>query len=94
MKSKIRNFVYFFLFIMVVSYSFTQNQKRPELPSTLGLDQGFIEFDTPDFLVKIVKASQTLAALIPKEAGGFDFTPFDRLESRDSDGYYHLGDLT
>jgi len=79
---------------MVAAFSFSQKPKRPELPSTLGLDQGFIEFDTPDFLVKIVKASQTLAALLPKESDSFDFTPFDMLESRDSDGFHHLGDLT
>jgi len=94
MKNLSRSFGVFFLCFIVVSNSFTQKPKRPELPSTLGLDQGFVEFDTPDFLVKIVKASQTLAALIPKEADSFDFTPFDMLESRDSDGFHHLGDLT
>jgi hypothetical protein len=61
---------------------------------TLGLDQGFIELDTPDFNLKLVKASQTVAALAPKGAGGFDFTPSDQLTSRARDGYFHLGDLT
>jgi len=75
MKIFFRSFGVFFLCFIVVSLSFTQKPKRPELPSTLGLNQGFLEFDTPDFFVKIVKSSQTLAALIPKEAGGFDFTP-------------------
>lgn len=94
MKSLFRSFGVFFLCFLVVSLSFSQLQKRPKLPSTLGLDQGFIEFDTPDFLIKIVKTSQTLAALIPKETDSFDFIPFDMLESRDSDGFHHLGDLT
>ncbi len=94
MKSLVRFFGVFFLCFMVVSSIFAQKPKRPELPSTLGLNQGFIEFNTPDFLVKIVKSSQTLAALIPNGAGSFDFTPFDMLESRDSDGFFHLGDLT
>jgi hypothetical protein len=63
-------------------------------PPTLGLEQGYLAFDTPDFDIKLVKASQTLAALVPKNASGFDFTPADRLENRARDGYYHLGDLT
>ena len=64
------------------------------LPPTLGLDQGYLEFETPDFKVKLVKASQTIAALQPKGADGFDFTPADRLERRAANGYHHLGDLT
>src|SRR2546430_10580887 len=64
------------------------------LPPTLGLDQGYLEFDTPDFKLKLVKASQTVAALQPKGADGFDFTPADRLERRAANGYHHLGDLT
>src|SRR5881397_201014 len=64
------------------------------LPPTLGLDQGYLEFDTPDFKLRLVKASQTVAALQPKGAEGFDFTPGDRLERRAANGYHHLGDLT
>jgi len=58
------------------------------------LEQGYLEFDTPEFKLKIVKASQTIAALEPKGAGGFDFTPADRLERRAANGFHHLGDLT
>ncbi|HEX3101934.1 MAG TPA: DUF5695 domain-containing protein, partial [Pyrinomonadaceae bacterium] len=68
--------------------------KTPEIPSTLGLEQGLAEFDTPDFKIKLVNASQTLAALEPKGANGFDFTPADRLVPRSKDGFYHLGDIT
>src|SRR2546421_3786171 len=64
------------------------------LPPTLGLEHGYLEFDTPEFKVKLVKASQTIAALQPKGAEGFDFTPADRLERRAANGYHHLGDLT
>ena len=64
------------------------------LPPTLGLEQGYLEFDTPQFKVKLVKSSQTIAALQPKGAEGFDFTPGDRLERRAANGYHHLGDLT
>lgn len=63
-------------------------------PPTLGLDQGSIELDTPDFNLKLVKVSQTVAALEPKGADGFDFTPADQLEGRSTDGFHHLGDLT
>src|SRR5438128_8021846 len=57
-------------------------------------DQGTLNFDTPDFTLKLVKASQTIAALQPKGANGFDFTPADRLENRASDRFNSLGDLT
>ncbi|MGH9802176.1 MAG: DUF5695 domain-containing protein, partial [Blastocatellia bacterium] len=77
-----------------------QNQQgQPGRPAptptpTLGLEQGYLEFDTPDFTLKLVKASQTIATLQPKGGNGFDFTPADRLDKRASDGHYHLGDLT
>ena len=45
----------------------------PETPPTLGLDQGFIELETPEFNLKLVKASQTVAALEPK--GVKPYTP-------------------
>src|SRR5947207_8574903 len=64
------------------------------LPPTLGLEQGYLEFDTAEFKVKLVKASQTIASLQPKGGDGFDFTPADRLERRAANGYHHLGDLT
>ncbi len=60
---------------------------------TLGLDQGFVSFDTPALELKLVKASQTAAGLQPKGADGFDFTPSDWLERRAANGYHHLGDL-
>lgn len=74
-----------------------QNRRPEPTPTptpTLGLEQGYLEFDTPDFKLKLVKASQTIAALQPKGSQEFDFTPADRLERRASDGHQHLGDLT
>lgn len=71
-------------------------QQRPAPPPpTPGpmLEQGTQDFDTPDFTLTLVKASQTIAALKPKKAGGFDFTPGDLLIERSRDGYYHLGDI-
>jgi hypothetical protein len=87
-----------FVLLTVLAGHWTRAQnQRPDQsppPPTLGLDQGYLEFDTPDFRLKLVKASQTAAALQPKGANGFDFTPSDRLERRAANGYHHLGDLT
>ncbi|HWR36811.1 MAG TPA: DUF5695 domain-containing protein [Clostridia bacterium] len=71
-------------------------QDKPEAPPTPGpmLSQGIVDLDTPDFALKLVRSSQTLAALKPKaDAAGFDFAPGDILIERSKDGYYHLGDL-
>jgi hypothetical protein len=62
--------------------------------STLGLEQGTLDFETKDLTLKLVKASQTVAALQPKGAGGFDFTPADRLANRATDRFNSIGDLT
>ena len=55
---------------------------------------GVIEFDTPDFHVRLDKASQTLVALQPKGADGFDFIPSDQIPARSGNHFYYLGDLT
>ncbi|MGA8110037.1 MAG: DUF5695 domain-containing protein, partial [Acidobacteriaceae bacterium] len=57
------------------------------------LSEGIVTFDTPQFTLKLVRSSQTVAALLPKGANGFDFTPGDQLVERSGNGYYHLGDL-
>ena len=61
--------------------------------STLGIADVYQKFDTPDFKLKLVRASQTVAALSPNSDPYFDFTPGDRLEIRDKDSLYHLGDI-
>jgi hypothetical protein len=71
-----------------------RREKRRDAPPTLGLDQGIVELETPDFKVKLVRISQTVAALQPRGAVGFDFTPSDWLERRSSNGFHHLGDVT
>jgi hypothetical protein len=60
----------------------------------LAQDSGTLTFDTPEFVLKLVPSSQTVAALQPKGAGGFDFTPADRLDRRTADGFNAVGDLT
>ncbi|HKV29250.1 MAG TPA: DUF5695 domain-containing protein [Candidatus Acidoferrales bacterium] len=69
--------------------------RRVQGPPTPGpmLEQGIINLDTPEFELSLVRSSQTVAALKPKGADGFDFTPGDLLVSRSHNGYYHLGDL-
>lgn len=57
------------------------------------LSQGIVSFSTPEFELSLVRSSQTIAALKPKNADGFDFTPGDLLDQRSQNGYYHLGDL-
>jgi hypothetical protein len=58
------------------------------------LDQGIQDYETPNFTLSLVRSSQTVAALKPKGADGFDFTPGDLLVARSQNGYFHLGDLT
>jgi hypothetical protein len=72
--------------------SSAQTQPPPP-PATLGLEHGYLDLDTPDFKLRLVKASQMIAALEPKSAPGLDFTPADRLSQREADRYHHLGDL-
>jgi hypothetical protein len=62
-------------------------------PSTLNLDKGFLTFNTPAFRLKLVKASQTVAALEPNTEKDFDYTPAARLAQRSSNGMFHLGDI-
>ncbi|HTZ84081.1 MAG TPA: DUF5695 domain-containing protein [Candidatus Acidoferrales bacterium] len=68
-------------------------EKKAPLPGPM-LDQGTADYDTPDFTLSLVKSSQTVAALKPKGANGFDFTPGDLLPVRSQNGYFHLGDIT
>jgi len=57
------------------------------------LQGGIDHLQTLDFHLDLVRSSQTIAALKPKGANGFDFTPGDWLVRRSTDGYYHLGDI-
>jgi hypothetical protein len=69
-----------------------QQKKEPPTPGPM-LEQGYLDLDTPAFSLRLVGSSQTAAALKPKGAGDFDFTPGDLLVERSKDGYYHLGDI-
>jgi len=93
---------YIFAAMLVLSSAFTfesdiaaqsQPEKKPPVPGPM-LSQGMIELDTPDFHLSLVRSSQTVAALKPKGADSFDFTPGDLLVERSQDGFMHLGDIT
>lgn len=94
MKQLLRS-TFFFVSVLLLFPCFSNFAQTPSpTPTpTLGLEQGFTEIDTPQFSLKLVKSSQTVAALLPKGGNGFDFTPSDLLEKRASNGFYHLGDL-
>lgn len=70
----------------------SQHQKEAPTPGPM-LEQGYLDLDTPAFSLRLVRSSQTVAALKPKRAVDFDFTPGDLLIARSKDGYYHLGDI-
>lgn len=70
-----------------------KQQKPPAKPGPM-LYLGTQQFETPEFQLTLVKSSQTVAALKPKGAGDFDFTPGDLLIDRSQNGYFHLGDVT
>jgi hypothetical protein len=70
-----------------------EKEKQPPTPGPM-LAQGTEDFDTPDLTLTLVRSSQTVAALKPKSAGDFDFTPGDLLIARSQNGYFHLGDIT
>ena len=71
----------------------SEKKKASATPGPM-LSEGMIDLDTPEFALTLVRSSQTVAALKPKGAEGFDFTPGDLLIPRSYDGYFHLGDIT
>jgi len=87
--------VFAVLFGSVAVWVATAQQEQKKEPPTPGpmLEQGYLDLDTPAFSLRLVRSSQTVAALKPKGAGDFDFAPGDLLVERSKDGYYHLGDI-
>lgn len=88
----------FLLLLLLALHSpvFSQTRPRPPQPPPAPgpmLKEGTVDFDTPDFALSLVRSSQTVAALKPKVAKDFDFTPGDILVPRSEDGYHHLGDI-
>jgi len=84
-----------FILPVVFATGFSQNakEKKPPVPGPM-LEQGIVNYETPEFTLSLVLSSQTVAALKPKGSDGFDFTPGDLLVARSQNGYFHLGDIT
>src|SRR6476659_10343084 len=64
-----------------------------QVQSNSAKNDNYIQFETPDFELKLSRSSQTAVGLMPKGSGGFDFVPSDRLSKRTGNGFYELGDL-
>ena len=62
-------------------------------PSSLNVDEGKKEFSTSLLKFELLNSSQTIASLKANDGSSLDFTPGDRLNERDKDGFYHLGDI-
>lgn len=86
---------FFFSLLLFQFCAWSQNPwvKLSNRPSVLSLEEDRIHFETKEFIVELVKSSQTIAALRPKSHPDFDFTPGDSLKVRSSNGFYHLGDI-
>jgi hypothetical protein len=84
-----------FILCMISTCTLTQqaSNKPAPVPGPM-LNQGIVDYDTPEFTLSLVRSSQTVAALKPKGGDGFDFTPADLLVARSQNGFFHLGDLT
>src|SRR5579872_815160 len=78
---------------LFVTTAAAQSPAAPAAAPGPMLNGGILTLDTPAFTLKLVRSSQTVAALQPKADPKFDFTPGDLLSQRSQNGYYHLGDL-
>ena len=88
-----RTFLFLLCCFALLAACQEQGKKQPPVPGPM-LSQGTMDLDTPEFALSLVRSSQTVAALKPRGAGGFDFTPGDLLAERSRDSYFHLGDIT
>ncbi|TFK42072.1 hypothetical protein BDQ12DRAFT_645532 [Crucibulum laeve] len=62
---------------------------------TIGLNDGFLSFNSTSFSIQLLKDSQILYSLKPRTStSAFDFIPSDKMSLRQSNGNYHLGDIT
>ncbi|MGA8273912.1 MAG: DUF5695 domain-containing protein, partial [Candidatus Sulfotelmatobacter sp.] len=92
-----RNFLPAIICLLCLASACKVERRTHEKPASAPgpmLDQGVVNYETPDFTLSLVRSSQTVAALKPKGADGFDFTPGDLLKQRSQNGYFHLGDIT
>ncbi|MGF7229906.1 DUF5695 domain-containing protein [Arachidicoccus sp.] len=90
----LKNFLVFSVGILINSIAYGQ-YRRPSVSAvpTLDLKAGFIHCTTPNFSLSLVRSSQTVASLYSRKDTVLDFTPGDRLQKRDLNRQYYLGDI-
>lgn len=95
MIKDIRNLTTVILVLISIHTTTAQDywSKITNRPSVLELESGLSTHKTGALRLKLVKSSQTIAALSPGTDPDFDFTPGNRLAVRDKDSLYHLGDI-
>ncbi|WP_255586651.1 DUF5695 domain-containing protein [Hephaestia mangrovi] len=74
---------------MLVASLFALGGAAPPIDTS----RGAIMLSTPTLSARLDARTQTLVSLVPRSTPGFDFTPYDLEKQRNSDGYYHLGDI-
>jgi len=70
-----------------------QRQRRDLGPSTLGIEKGISNYETANFKLGLLNSSQTAALLIASGDSLLNYVPGDRLNERDKNHFYHLGDI-
>ena len=82
-----------FLLLAGIPFISCSQPRSDNRSATLGIEKGTLDFTVSGFHLQLLKSSQTISELQTTDTDQFDFTPHDRLEKRNKDGYYHLGDL-
>ncbi len=93
MKRAIITVLILSVFALFLSYAQSPWERIAEKPPTLFMEQGESEFTTQSFRLTLVDAAQVVKRLSPLSDTSFDYTPGDRINQRDRDGLYHLGDI-
>jgi len=91
-RAKIFGFIFLFVGLFAINAQ-SPWERIGQRPSTLFMEQGEKTFTTESFSLTLVNASQTVKHLTPLSDTSFDYTPGDRVNQRDRDGLYHLGDI-
>lgn len=81
------------LLLCLITAGWTQNPEKQKRVETLGLENGLMDYSTPSIDLQLVRSSQTVSGLKPSGNNNFDFTPDEWLNFRNTNGFYHLGDI-
>ncbi|ANI90670.1 hypothetical protein A9P82_07180 [Arachidicoccus ginsenosidimutans] len=92
----IRKYNFFVQCLLCACFGFfveVKAQTKNLQENVLHTKQGFINLSTNNFSLKLVRSSQTVADLFPQNDTLPDFTPGNRLATRNKNGMYYLGDI-